>query len=260
MKLEKKVALVTGAGSGIGKSTALLFAREGAGVGVLDYDAEAAQQTVAAIEKIGGSALALVADVSQANQVRQAVAELIQKWGTLHVVLANAGINGVWAPIDQIEPDEWDRTLDINLKGTFLTFKYAVPHLKKQGGSVVITASGQGTRNFAVPGSTAYACSKAAQSVFAKKMALELAKDRVRVNVICPGSTDTAINDSGQRRNLQSIQLPVNYPQGKVLLNHGNKVSPEEVAKLALFLASEDAAMITGSEVWIDGAMSLFAG
>lgn len=261
MKLENKVALVTGGASGIGRAAAELFAREGARVGVLDRSAKGAGETVARIKAAGGSALVLAADISDPAAMQTVVDDLAQTWGRLDVVFANAGINGVWAPIDDLHPDEWDQTLSVNLKGTFLTFKYAVPHLRASGGgSTVITSSIHGTRVFTAPGSTAYACAKAAQVVFAKKMALELARDHIRVNVICPGSTDTRINDSGERRNLARIQLPVSFPDGKMLLTGGKKARPEDIANLALFLVSDEAALISGTEMWIDGAMSLFMG
>jgi len=125
---------------------------------------------------------------------------------------------------------------------------------------VLITSSGQGTRTFSVPGSTAYACTKSALVTLAKKMALELARDKVRVNVICPGSTSTAINETAVMRNIEKIKLPIEFPQGKMLLTGGKKATSEQVAKLALFLVSDDADVITGTEVWIDGAMSLMQG
>ena len=121
-----------------------------------------------------------------------AVEQMVERWGRLDVVFANAGVNGVWAPIEELEPEEW-RTIDINLSGTFFTVKYAVPHLKKRGGSVIITSSVNGTRIFSNTGATAYSCSKAAQVAFAKMVALELAPRKVRVNVICPGAIETKI-------------------------------------------------------------------
>jgi NAD(P)-dependent dehydrogenase (short-subunit alcohol dehydrogenase family) len=260
MRLEGKVALVTGAGSGIGRATAELFAREGARVGALSRTKDELQQVVHGIREAGGEAMALVADVSQPDHMRTAVQTLVDTWGRLDIVFANAGIDGVWAPIEEIEPDEWDRTLDINLKGTFLTVKYAVPHLKKQGGSIIITSSVNGTRIFSNVGATAYSCSKAAQVAFAKMVALELARWRIRVNVVCPGAIHTNIDESGQHRNIERIRYPVEYHGGTTVLTGGKPGSPEDVARLVLFLASDAASHITGTEVYIDGGESLLQG
>ena len=260
MRLKDKVALITGAGSGIGKASAVLFSQEGAWVGVLGHKEQEIKTTVEIIEQNGGKAVSLLADVSDPVQMAGAVQQLVEAWGRIEIVFSNAGINGVWAPIDEIEPEEWDQTFDINLRGAFLTLKYTVPYLRKQGGSILLTSSGQGTRSFSVPGSTAYACTKAALVTLAKKMALELARHQVRVNVICPGSTNTHINQSLTARNIDKIKLPIEFPQGKMPLTGGKKATPEQVAKLALFLASEDADVITGTEVWIDGGMSLMQG
>src|SRR3712207_3364333 len=132
MRLKDRVAFVTGAGSGIGKAAALLLAREGARVGALGRDEEELNRVVEEIRGAGGEAVALLADVSDAEAMRLAVARLYEEWNRLDIVFANAGVNGVWAPIEELEPDEWDSTLSINLKGTFLTVKYAVPHLKQR--------------------------------------------------------------------------------------------------------------------------------
>ncbi len=260
MRLQNKAALITGAGSGIGRAAALMMAAEGAWIGALDRNREQAERVAFEILSLGGKALALEADVSDAGAMKHAVSRLDAEWARLDLVFANAGINGVTAPIDEIEPEEWDATMNINLRGAFLTLKYAVPLLRRQGGAVVINSSGQGTRSFSVPGTTAYACSKAALAALGKKMALELARDRIRVNVICPGSTDTRINDSKFSRELARIQLPIEFPKGKTPLLGGRKATAEEVARLVVFLLSDEAAVITGSEVWIDGGMSLMQG
>lgn len=260
MRLEGKVALVTGAGSGIGKAAALLMAAEGARVGTLSHTADEVERVVKQIERAGGEAVALVADVSQPSQMQKAVEALAEKWGRIDIVFANAGINGVWAPIEELEPEEWDRTLETNLKGTFLTVKYATPYLKKRGGSVIVTSSVNGTRVFSNTGATAYSCSKAGQVAFTKMVALELARHKVRVNVICPGAIETNISDSTEQRDLQEIREPVIYPDGTIPLTDGKPGTAEQVAQLALFLASDDASHITGTEVWIDGAGSLLIG
>jgi NAD(P)-dependent dehydrogenase (short-subunit alcohol dehydrogenase family) len=260
MRLEGKVALVTGAGSGIGKAAALLLAKEGARVGVLSRNKEELQEVVETIQNDSGEAISLTADISSPHQMQLAVQELVDRWGRIDIVFANAGINGVWAPIEELEPDEWDKTLEINLRGTFLTVKYAVPYLKKRGGSVIITSSVNGTRMFSNTGATAYACSKAAQVAFAKMVALELARDRVRVNVICPGAIETSISQNTNERDLDEVRQPVEFPEGEVPLTRGLPGRSEDVAALVLFLASDASQHISGTEIWIDGAQSLLQG
>jgi len=260
MQLTNKVALITGAGSGIGKAAALLLAQEGAKIAALGRSEEELIQAVNQIQDAGGEAMPVKADISQPAQMQQAIEQVINQWGRLDIVFANAGINGVWAPLEELEPEEWDKTININLKGTYLTVKYAVPYLKKQGGSVIITSSVNGTRIFSNTGATAYSCTKAAQVAFAKMVALELAKDRIRVNVICPGAIETNIDENTQQRDLDKVREPVSYPQGSIPLTDGKPGTSEQVAQLVLFLASDTSSHITGTEIWIDGAESLLMG
>lgn len=260
MQLTDKVALITGAGSGIGEAAAKLLAKSGAKVAALGRTKEEVEQVVAQIQGDGGEAMTVIADVSQPEQMQQATQQIGEKWGRINIVLANAGINGVWAPLEELAPEEWDKTLNVNLKGTFLTVKYAVPYLKKQGGSVIITASVNGTRIFSNTGATAYSCSKAAQVAFTKMVALELAESRIRVNVICPGAIATNIGDSTQQRDLEQVREPVEFPEGKIPLTDGKPGASEQVAQLVLFLASDASSHITGTEIWIDGAESLLKG
>jgi NAD(P)-dependent dehydrogenase (short-subunit alcohol dehydrogenase family) len=257
MELQGKVALVTGAGSGIGKATALRFAREGAMVGVLSHTEDEIRKVAEEIERAGGRAIALVADVADEGQMRKAVADLVQAHGRLDIVFANAGINGVWAPIDELQPQEWDRTINTNLRGTYLTLHYGVPHLKKAGGSIVITASINGSRTFTSAGATAYSATKAAQVAMAQMLAVELAKHKIRVNVVCPGKIDTEISDNTEKRDTQEAEVPAEYPAGPIPLTGQEPGTSEEVAELVLFLASDRARHITGTPVWIDGGQSL---
>ena len=257
LELEGRVALVTGGGEGIGKATAKLFAAQGASVGVLGRTKENIDKTVKEIESAGGKALTLVADIADASAMEQAVKDLTNEYGRLDVVFANAGINGITAPIEEIKPEEWRETIDNNLTGTFLTVKYAIPHLRKEGGSVIITASINGTRYFANPGATAYSSSKAGQVAFAQCAALELAKYKIRVNVVCPGAIETSIQDNQEKRNLEEIREPVETPEGDIPLTDGTPGTSEQVADLVLFLASERSSHITGTPIWIDGAQSL---
>jgi NAD(P)-dependent dehydrogenase (short-subunit alcohol dehydrogenase family) len=171
-------------------------------------------------------------------------------------VFANAGVNGTWARIEDLEIDEWDQTISINLSGTFYTLKYAVPHLKKQGGSIIINSSVNGTRVFSNTGATAYASTKAAQVAMAKMLALELAGSGVRVNVICPGAIETSIEDNTEQRDTEEMGVPVEFPEGWHPLR-GEPGSSEDVADLVYFLASDAARHITGTELWIDGGESL---
>lgn len=260
MQLSGKVALISGAGSGIGEAAAHLLAKEGAKVAALSRTEEDIIEVVEAIHVRGGEALAVPADVSQPEQMQKAIERIGAAWGRLDIIIANAGINGVWAPLEELTPEEWDKTLDVNLKGTFLTVKYALPYLKKQGGSVIVTSSVNGTRMFSNTGATAYACSKAAQVAFTKMVALELAQYRIRVNVICPGAIETEIEESTEKRDLEQIKEPVEYPEGAIPLTGGRPGTSEQVAQLILFLASDAASHITGSEIWIDGGQSLLQG
>ncbi|QDL09934.1 3-oxoacyl-[acyl-carrier-protein] reductase [Brasilonema octagenarum UFV-E1] len=257
MQLANKVALITGAGSGMAKATAKLFAQEGAKVAALGRTKDELEKTVAEIHQSNGEAIALVADVSDPQEMQQATQQVVDKWGRLDIVFANAGINGVWAPIDELAPEEWDKTINVNLTGTFFTIKYAVPYLKKQGGSVIVTSSVNGTRMFSNSGATAYCCTKAAQVALAKMLALELAKNRIRVNVICPGAIDTSVDDNTKKRDLEGLREPVEFPEGKIPLTDGKPGTSQQVAQLVLFLASDASSHITGTEVWIDGAESL---
>jgi NAD(P)-dependent dehydrogenase (short-subunit alcohol dehydrogenase family) len=260
MQLDGRVALVTGAGSGIGHASALLLAHEGARVALVGRTESKLDETRAKIEAEGGKALAAKADVAKPAEVERAVRRVEEEWGRLDIVAANAGVNGVWAPVEELKPDEWDETLAINLTGSFLTLRYAAPLLKRRGGSVIFVASVNGTRVFSNTGATAYACSKAGQVALAKMTALELAPHRVRVNVICPGAIESPIHDKTERRNVEKIQIPAEYPEGEMPLTGGAMGRPEQVARLVLFLASDASDLITGTEIWIDGAESLLRG
>lgn len=258
MQLKGRVALITGASSGIGRATALLMAQEGARVAVLGTNAAELDEVVREIGE--RSAIPIVADVSRPDEMKRAIRTVIDAWDSLEIVFANAGVNGVWAPLEELEPEEWDRTLGINLTGTFLTVKYALPYLKRHGGSVVVTSSVNGTRMFSNSGATAYACSKAAQVAFTKMTAVELAPHKVRINVVCPGAIKTPIHKKTDRRDLDDIQIPVEFPEGEIPLTGDEQGDAMQVARLVLFLVSDAADHITGTEVWIDGAQSLLKG
>jgi len=256
--LEGKVALVTGAGSGIGKAAALALGKAGASVVVMSRTAEEVEKTAQEIEKAGGRAKAMTADTSDDAAMKELVSTLVNEFGRLDIVVANAGINGMWAPIDDLKPDEWDKTISVNLRGTYLTIHHTVPRLKKVGGgSIIIVSSINGTRTFTNPGATAYSVTKAGQVAMAQQLAVELGEHRIRVNAICPGAIESEISDNTETRNAEKAEVPVEFPEGDIPLTGGEPGKAEDVADLVLFLASDASRHITGSPIWIDGAQSL---
>jgi NAD(P)-dependent dehydrogenase (short-subunit alcohol dehydrogenase family) len=259
-RLKGKVAVVTGGGSGIGKASAILMACHGAKVCLFDRTLDHAHAVREEIEQAGGQAAVFHADISKPDLVEKAFQSVIAKYGQLNIVFANAGINGVITSIENMAVEDWEQTVDINLKGTFLTVKYAVPHMKANGGSIIINSSINGNRVFSNFGFSAYSSTKAGQVAFMKMAALELARYRIRVNAICPGAIDTSINENTfMKPEVEEIRIPVEFPKGDQPLEHKSG-SSEQVANLALFLASEESSHITGTEIYIDGAESLLHG
>jgi NAD(P)-dependent dehydrogenase (short-subunit alcohol dehydrogenase family) len=259
-RMAGKVAVVTGGGSGIGRAAAVLLARHGAKVCIMDLGEQRAAGAEEEIRARGGEAFVVDVDVSDPKRVEAGIAQAVQRYGRLDFVFANAGINGKWAPIEELSPEEWDNTITTNLKGTFLTVKYALPQLKRQGGSIVITSSINGNRTFSTFGASAYSTSKAGQVAFMQMAALELAQFKIRVNAICPGAIQTNIDQNTTRDpKLKDIEIPVHYPEGAQPLEEGPG-SPEQVADLVLFLACDESSHITGTTIYIDGAESLLHG
>jgi len=249
---------VTGGGSGIGKASALKLAREGASVAVLSRTPAEIENTAAEIVAAGGAALALTADTSDEQQMRDAVDQTIAHFGRLDIIVANAGINGVWAPIDDLKPDEWDKTMAVNLRGTYLTLHLGVPHLKKAGGgSIIVVSSINGTRTFTTPGATAYTATKAAQVAMVQQLALELGRHHIRVNAVCPGAIDTSIPDNTQARNQDETEIPVVWPDGDIPITAGRPGKSEDVAEVIAFLAGDASKHVTGSPIWVDGGQGL---
>ncbi len=260
LRLARKVAVVTGGGSGIGKASVMEFARNGAKVILLDRTPENAEKVKRQVEEAGGEALVIECDIEQPQQVKEAIDQAAATWGRLDIVFANAGINGAMAPIETMEMEDWDQTIHINLRGTFATVKYAIPHLKENGGSILINSSINGNRVFSNIGFSAYSTTKAGQVAFMKMAALELAQYKIRVNAICPGAISTNIDDNTYpSEDLEEVKIPVDFPEGDQPLEKGPG-RPDQVAKLALFLASNDSDHITGTEIYCDGAESLLPG
>eukprot|EP01117_Protostelium_nocturnum_P004796 TRINITY_DN173_c0_g1_i1.p1 TRINITY_DN173_c0_g1~~TRINITY_DN173_c0_g1_i1.p1 ORF type:complete len:264 (+),score=87.18 TRINITY_DN173_c0_g1_i1:120-911(+) len=252
-----KVAVVTGAGTGLGKATAINLAEQGVKVVLSARRREKLVEVLEEIRKVGGEGYIVETDVSKEEEVKRMYIETIDKYGRLDFVVVNAGMNGVWAPIEDLTFEEFSKTIDTNLNGTFLTMKYAVPHLKKQGGAMVVVSSVNGTRIFSNTGATAYAATKAAQNAMAKMLAPELAKFKIRVNVVCPGRIESDIHGNTELRNMEGIRLPIEYPEGEIPLTGKEAGKASQVADLVSFLCSKQSSHITGTEVWIDGGQSL---
>ncbi len=250
MKLANKVALITGAGSGMGKSAALIFAQEGAKVAAIDINEAQVKETADEIAKNGGSAIALRADVSKTEDMKRVVDETVTKFGGLNVLYNNAGIEGESNFVSNMTEEQFDRVIAINLRGVFLGMKYALPHLVKAGGgSIINQASIAGL--IAVRGGAAYAAAKAGVIALTRVGAIEYGRYNIRVNAICPGAIETPMAQrirQGQPPNPKAIQ------RISVL---GRMAEPEEIAKVALFLASDDSSFATGAPFIIDGGWTV---
>jgi 3-oxoacyl-[acyl-carrier protein] reductase len=249
MRLKDRVAIVTGAGSGIGAASAQAMAREGARVLVVDLNEAAAKKTVEQIEKAGGQAVGARADVARAADNQSVVEQAVARWGRLDIFFANAGVPQWKTDIEDVDEKTFDQIFAVNVKGVWLGAKYALPVMKKQRrGVFLITSSTSAIRPR--PGGQTYASSKGAVTVLAKALALEAAPHGVRVVAIAPVATHTPmlptfmnkveVDEEGLRQYIATVPL-------------GRLNEPQDLANTAVFLASDDAAMITGSCVEVDG-------
>jgi len=250
--LRDKVAMVTGAGSGIGKATAEYFAQQGAKVVAVDWNRSSGQETAAAIAKAGGQAVFCHADVSIAAQVEAAVATAIERFAHLDILVNNAAIQILSKLVETSEAD-WDRTHSVNLKGVFLGCKYAIPAMKKAGGgSVVNIASVLGL--VADPDLAAYCAAKGGVISLTRVAALTYGADGIRVNCICPGDVETPLVEEYFNKDPDPARLR-NEIYSKYALRR--IASPNEVAKVAAFLASNQSSFMTGSAVVMDGGLTI---
>ncbi len=260
LNLTGRVALVTGGGSGIGEAACLALAEAGAAVAVVDLRPEPARRVAEKIVATGGRAVALTADVADEEAMSAAVTQAATQLGGLNIVFANAGVNGMQTPIDEMTLDEWNATIGPNLTGVFLTVKHSIPHLRAAGGgSIITTASVNGNTLFSAPGYSAYSTSKAGVVAFTKMAALELAHWEIRVNAILPGAINTNIGERTYRRNLDRVDWKFQRPEKWPPLR-GAPAAASEVGDLVVFLASDASRYMTGAELLIDAAMSLFRG
>jgi NAD(P)-dependent dehydrogenase (short-subunit alcohol dehydrogenase family) len=241
-----KVALVTGAGSGIGRASASVFAREGAKVVVADVVVEGGEETVGLIKRVGGEAMFVRADVSKAAEVEALVNTIVAAYGRLDCAHNNAGIAGKAFTIADDTEENWDRIIAINLKGVWLCMKYEIPQMLKQGGGAIVnTASDAGLIGLRRGGS--YVASKHGVVGLTKTAALEYAKAGIRVNAVCPGPIDTPMLQQGASRRPQIIEKMVAAQPG------GRLGRPEEIAEAAVWLCSDAASFVTGLPMPVDG-------
>lgn len=254
MKLNGKVALITGAGSGFGRATAVLFAKEGAKVVVVDINMETAKETANMIKRQGGEAIDVKADVSDVLEGKAMVETAVDRFGKLDILHNNAGIAQVMTPIADIDEHVWDRIMNVNLKSVFLCSKAAIPVLKRQGGAIINTSSVGAVR--ARPGAGAYAVAKAGVTHLTRLMAVELAPFKIRVNSISPVISETPL---GLELLPDKLKADMETTRKTFLstIPMGRMAVPEDVANAALFLAMDDSSMITGIDLLVDGGRAI---
>ncbi|MBV9361121.1 MAG: glucose 1-dehydrogenase [Betaproteobacteria bacterium] len=246
MRLKDKVALITGAGSGIGRQTALLFSREGAAIVAVDVNEKAAQETVGMIK----NAIAVKADVSKAADAENMVAQAEKKFGKLHIVFNNAGImHGKDDDAVSTPEDVWDLTMDINAKGVFLGCKYGIPAVKRAGGGSIINTASFVARLGAATPQVAYTASKGAVLAMTRELAVIHARQNIRINALSPGPLKTELLMNFLNTEEKKQRRLVHVPMGRF-------GEAEEMAKAALFLASDDSSYMTGAEFLVDGGIT----
>ncbi len=248
MKLIDKVAIITGAGSGIGQAAAVLFAREGAKVVVADISVPGGRDTVAQITAQGGQALAVEVDVSQSSQVQRMVRTAKDAYGRLDILFNNAGTN-LAATVTETGEEDWERMMAVNVRGVFLGCKYAIPVMIENGGGVIInTSSAAGV--VGLKGLAAYTASKGAVLQLTRNIALDYAEHNIRANALCPGVTESPMTLAVIESQRDPEAMRQRMDSGRPL---GRMAQPEEMAKAALFLASDDSSFMTGAPLIVDG-------
>ena len=243
MRFKDKVVIITGGAKGIGKATAIMFAKKGAKVVIADCDSVDGKRTVEGIERQNGDALFVKTDIANSTEVQHMVDAVVAKNGRIDVLFNNAGIYARGDVVDT-EEETWDKIIQVNLKGVYLCSKAVVPIMRKAGGGVIINTSSSVGLYAAAPGIAAYAASKGGVTFLTKAMADDHLKDNIRVNCICPGPTDTPL--LRKSRTKEQLKLFVESLPSRKLLQ------PEEIARIVLFLTSDEASSITGAAFPVD--------
>lgn len=255
MELKDRVAIVTGSATGIGRATALALAREGARVVVADYS-KVGQEVVDLIKAESGEAIFIEMDVSKAKSAEALVKKTVEQYGKIDILHNNAGVLKLADDISLTTEEEWDWMMDVNLKGVFLVSKYALPHMKANGGGVIINTASMSGWEIGMLGLAAYCASKAGVVGLTKTMALELAKYNIRVNAICPGVIDTELyaNEFLKDHSEEELKSGQKYMEGVIPM--GRYGRPDELADAVVYLASDQASYVTGQALVIDGGFA----
>lgn len=251
MRLKGKKALITGGGSGIGRAAAIIFAKEGAEVAIVGRREDRLEVTASMVLEVGGSCLSITGDISLNNDSRRAVSRAVRGMGSIDILVNNAGVYR-YGSVEDTGEDDWNNIININMKGTYLVSRYVIKEMREKGNGGVIINNSSTLGMRPVPDTAAYSAAKAGVISLTKSMALELAKDHIRVNCICPGVVETPIHEGihGEKTGEVLKEMAAFHPIGRI-------GTPEDIAYAALFLASDEASWITGAILPVDGGISI---